>query len=78
MDILEIDFFFSLKEELTEIKNKKATWEEVAFHCQEKNFDIFSQKESKKVSGRINNFKRYGIPSKIQLLFLQSDFKAID
>ena len=72
---LSVDFFHSLKDQLTQQKQKKATWEEVANYCKKMNFDIFKNKNSKAVCRKLNDYSSKGIPAKIQLLFLQSDFK---
>ena len=71
---LSVDFFHSLKDQLTEQKQKKATWEEVALYCESMNFDIFKNKNSKAVCRKLNDYNSKGIPAKVKLLFFESDF----
>jgi hypothetical protein len=75
MKNLSVSFFQSLKEQLTQQQEKKATWKEVALYCEKMKFDIFKNKDSRKVAMKVSEFKRSGIPSKVQLKFIQSDFK---
>ena len=74
MPSLTIAFFHDLRNQLTNPNRKIATWGEVAQHCKEMNFDVFTNKDHKAVARRINDFKTKGIPYKVQLQFQFSKF----
>ena len=75
MKTLSIAFFHDLRSQLTNPNRKKATWEDVANHCKENNFDIFNDKNSKAVYRRLYDWTKNGIPSHVKVKFIEeSDF----
>ena len=63
------DIFNLMKEELSKVLEKKATWKEVADYYQ---IPFFKDLNTRQISMRVSLYKKQGTPDKVKLWMLQN------